>query len=205
MANEKAAIFKPNDVVIQLAEDYSVRLVYDLNAFCELEKLYDSVDAVIQMILGTAESVDPQKLLTQVKCGDMFIEGDKVTIAGTPLVEYLSKVHAKQAKNEDTLNLLWAGCLHDAAQYNEHDEIIGYNVSKAKLGSYVTFKNLREVNAKIITALLRDLLPAKNVEEAPVEAQPVAEEKPAVRLHLAENSDTYLQRAGTGLFCTIPA
>ena len=78
MANEKAAIFKPNDVVIQLAEDYSVRLVYDLNAFCELEKLYDSVDAVIQMILGTAESVDPQKLLTQVKCGDMFIEGDKV-------------------------------------------------------------------------------------------------------------------------------
>ena len=116
MANEKAAIFKPNDVVIQLADDYSVRLVYDLNAFCELEKLYDSVDAVIQMILGTTESVDPQKLLTQVKCGDMFIEGDKVTIAGTPLVEYLSKVHAKQAKNEDTLNLLWAGCLHDAAQ-----------------------------------------------------------------------------------------
>ena len=139
MANENAAIFKPDDIVIQLADDYSVRLVYDLNAFCELEKLYDSVDAVIQMILGTSESVDPNKLLTQVKCGDMFIEGDKVTIAGTPLIDYLSKVHTKQAKHEDTLNLLWAGCLHDAAQYNEHDEITGYNVSKSKLGSYVTF------------------------------------------------------------------
>ena len=128
--------------------------------------------------------------MTQVKCGDMFIEGDKVTIAGTPLIDYLSKVHTKQAKHEDTLNLLWAGCLHDAAQYNEHDEITGYNVSKSKLGSYVTFRNLREVNAKIITALLRDLLPAKNVQEAPAEAPPVAEETPEVRLHLAENSGT---------------
>ncbi len=193
MANEKAAIFKPDDVVIQFTEDYSVRLVYDLNAFCELEKLYDSVDAVIQMILGTTENVDVKKLLTQVKCGDMFIDGEQVTIAGTPLVEYLQKVHIKQAKHEDTLNLLWAGALHDAAIYNDHDEITGYSVSKSKLGSYVTFRNLREVNAKIITALLRDLLPTKNAEQVPptesVE-EPKEDNKEPTRLHLAENSGT---------------
>lgn len=179
--NEKAAIFKPDDVTLQLSEELTVRLVFDLNAFCELEKLYDSVDAVIQMILGTQEAVDVNKLKTQVKCGDMFVDADTVTIAGTPLVDYLSKVHVKQAKHEDTLNLLWAACLHDNAHYNDRDELTGYDISKRKLGSYVTFKNLREVNAKLITALLRDLIPAKNVQapaEAPAETETEAETKP---------------------------
>lgn len=189
--NEKAAIFKPEDITINLSEDLTVRLVYDLNAFCELETIYDSVDAVIQMILGTQESVDPNLLLTQVKSGDMFIDGATVTIAGTPLIEYLQKVHVKQAKHADTLNLLWAGTLHDNAEYNDNDELIGYAISKRKLGSYVTFKNLREVNAKIITALLRDLIPAKNVSEpAPEAAQEVpAQESKVVRLHHEEPSD----------------
>ena len=62
-------------------------------------------------------------------------------------------------KHTDTLNLLWAGCLHDAAIYNSFGEITGYTVSKARLGAEVTFRNLREVNGKIITAILRDLLP----------------------------------------------
>lgn len=179
MANENAAIFKPDDVVIELAEDYKVRLVYDLNAFCELEKIYDSVDSVIQMVLGTQENVDPEKLLTQVRIGDMPVDGKTITIAGTPLLDYLKKVHTKQAKHGDTLNLLWAGCLHDAAQYDQHDEITGYNISKSKLGSYVTFRNLREINAKIIVALLRDLIPPKNAEE-PVEEELPADEKKTV-------------------------
>lgn len=189
--NEKAAIFKPEDITIQLSEDLTVRLVFDLNAFCELETIYDSVDAVIQMILGTQESVDPNLLLTQVKSGDMFIDGATVTIAGTPLIDYLQKVHVKQAKHADTLNLLWAGTLHDNAEYNNNDELIGYTISKRKLGSYVTFKNLREVNAKIITALLRDLIPTKNVSEpAPEAAQEVpAQESKVVRLHHEEPSD----------------
>lgn len=179
--NEKAAIFKPDDVTLQLSEELTVRLVFDLNAFCELEKLYDSVDAVIQMILGTQEAVDVNKLKTQVKCGDMFVDADTVTIAGTPLVDYLSKVHVRQAKHEDTLNLLWAACLHDNARYNERDELTGYDISKRTLGSYVTFKNLREVNAKLITALLRDLIPTKNVQtpaEAPAEMEADMEIKP---------------------------
>lgn len=177
MANENAAIFKPDDVTIQLADDYTVRLVYDLNAFCELEKIYDSVDSIIQMVLGTQEDADPAKLMTQVKVGNMIIDGNTVTIADTPLIDYVSKVHVRQAKHADTLNLLWAGCLHDAAQYNAHDEIVGYNVSKSKLGSYVTFRNLKEINSKIIVALLRDLIPAKNAEppvEGPAET-PAAE------------------------------
>lgn len=177
MANENAAIFKPDDVVVNLSDDYQVRLVYDLNAFCELEKIYDSVDAVIQMVLGAQENVDPEKLLTQVKVGEMPIDGKTVTIAGTPLLDYIKKVHVKQAKHEDTLNLLWAGCLHDAAQYDQHDEICGYNVSKSKLGSYVTFRNLRDINAKIIVALLRDLIPPKNVEPSAEEAQPAEKEE----------------------------
>lgn len=186
--NEKAAIFKPEDVTLKLSDDCTVRLVFDLNAFCELEKIYDSVDNVIQMVIGAQEAVDVATLLTQVKCGDQFIEGKDVTIAGTPLVEYLKKVHLKQAKHEDTLNLLWAGTLHDNAIYNEHDELVGYNITKHKLGSYVTFKNLREVNAKIITALLRDLIPAKNVKEP--EAK---QEAPAQKQEKKENTQLHFE------------
>lgn len=191
--NEKAAIFKPDPVEVELAPDYKVTLVYDLNALCELEKIYDSIDQVIQMILGTNEDVDVNKLMTQVKCGDQFIEGKDVTIAGTPLMKYLTAVHVKQARMTDTLNLLWAGTLHDNAKYDENDELIGYTVSKHKLGSYVTFRNMRVINAAIVTAILRDLVPAKNVTEpaAPQEApaQDNKESKEPVRLHLADHSD----------------
>lgn len=185
--NENAAIFKPDDITVTLGETV-FRLVYDLNAFCELEKMYDSVDAVIQMVLGTTEDVNVDLLATQVKVGDAFIEADKVTVAGTPIMEYVKKVHVKQAKHADTLNLLWAGCLHDAAKYNEHGEIIGYNVSKQRLGANVTFKNLREVNSKIILALLRDLIPAKNAEtpEQEVPAETTTEKKPMLTVHSAQ-------------------
>ena len=190
--NDKAAIFKPDDIVIDFGDDFKVRLVYDLNSFCELEKMYDSVDTVIQMVLGTQEGVDPNALLTQVKCGDAFIDGNLITVAGTPLVEYLSKVHAKQAKHVDTLNLLWAGALHDHAIYDDNDDIVGYSITKKRLGSYVTFKNLREVNAKIILALLRDLIPAKNVEEPDMvdkaPEQPAQDQK-VVKLHSVDHSE----------------
>lgn len=186
MANENAAVFKPDDVVIEFEDGSKYRLIYDLNAFCELEKIYDSVDAVIQMVLGTQENVDPEKLLTQVKIGDMPVDGKTITIAGTPLLDYVKKVHTKQAKHSDTLNLLWAGCLHDAAQYNQFDEITGYTVSKSKLGSYVTFKNLREINAKIIVALLRDLIPPKNVEEESEVKQPAPEKKAVLQFTPSE-------------------
>ena len=50
--------------------------------------------------------------------------------------------------------------LHDHTKFTEDGEVAGYTVSKAKLGQGVTLTNLREVNQKIITAVLRDLLPA---------------------------------------------
>ena len=40
--NDKATLFRPEDVVITLQEQ-EYRLVYDLNAFIEIEKIYDYV------------------------------------------------------------------------------------------------------------------------------------------------------------------
>ena len=57
--------------------------------------------------------------------------------------------------------------------------LIGYSISKAKLGAGVTFKNLREVNGKILTAILRDLVPSDSVKNA--EAPEAAEAQ--VKLH----------------------
>lgn len=166
--NEKTKLFKPDDLVITLGED-QFRLVYDLNAFCELEKIYDSVDTVLQMLLGTDAAPD----LNQVRYNGALVIADEITIANIPLSMYISQINTKRtAKHADTLNLLWAGLLHDHAIYNEHEEITGYTISKTKLGSMVTFKNLRQINAQIVIALLRDLLPpgdeSKN-EEAPEE------------------------------------
>ena len=168
--NEKTLIFKPEDIVVELG-DKKYRLIYDLNAFCEMEKMYDSVDSVLQMLLGTSAAPDLQRV---TYCEAPALAED-IKIADVPLSVYINKLNdVKQAKHTDTLNLLWIGCLHDHAVYNDFGEITGYTISKAKLGAEVTFKNLRDVNAKIIIAILRDLVPeqdAKNAE-APEEQQP---------------------------------
>lgn len=160
--NATTTLFKPTDVVLKLGEagdEKQYRLIYDLNAFCELEKMYDSVDSVLQMLLGVNETPDMNEVTYK---GEPVLAED-VQVAGTALASYIAKVNnKKEAKHADTLNLLWIGTLHDHAVYNDFDEITGYSISKAKLGAIVTFKNLREVNAKIVTAILRDLLPPVN-------------------------------------------
>lgn len=165
--NANATLFKPTDVLVTLAEK-EYRIVFDLNAFCEIEKMYESVDSVLQMLLGVNELPDMEAITYK---GEKAIAED-ILIAGIPLASYVAKVNnKKEAKHSDTLNLLWVGLLHDSAVYNEHDEIISYSLSKSKVGSMVTFKNLRLINMQIITAILRDLIPpnaeTKN-EEAPV-------------------------------------
>ena len=51
-AENSSAVFKPKPVELELnGEKYT--LVYDLNAFCEMETMYDSVDTVINMLMGT--------------------------------------------------------------------------------------------------------------------------------------------------------
>ncbi len=169
--NEKAAIFKPDDIVVTLSngeDKVDYRLVYDLNCFCELEKIYDSVDTVLKMILGT-----PSTVLDNVTYMNAPANAEDIKIGDETLVEHITKItSARKAKYADTLNLLWAGCLHDAAIYNKFNEITGYSVTKAKLGSMIAVKDMQAINTKIAIAILRDLLPdaPKNME-APAETE----------------------------------
>lgn len=156
----KALTFKADDVKITLG-DTEYRLVYDLNAFCELEKTYGSIDNILKLILGGA-TADVDKT---VAVDGKEVPVEQVTIGGKPLSEMLdAMLNTPKATHQDTLNLLYAGTMHDAAIYNEHDEITGYKTSKSKLGAQVTLRNVREVNAAVVAAILRDLVPAQNNE-----------------------------------------
>ena len=159
--NEKTKLFKPNEVKVILGgEEY--RLIYDLNAFCELEKIYDSIDEVLQMILGGADDPDTQK----VTYNGAPINAEEIAIGEVALPVYIAKVNKRKvAKHSDTLNLLWAGLLHDHTIFDKEDNVTGYTITKAKIGSMVTFRNLREVNSQIVMAILQDLLPPKEAEE----------------------------------------
>lgn len=174
MANEKVRAFRNDPIMVDIdGEQYELR--YDLNAFCELEKIYDSVDDVLQMILGTSSAPD----LKQVTYCDAPCLASDIKIAGTPLEVYIEKLNqVKQAKHSDTRNLLWAGIIHKFANYDGQGEITGYSISKAKVAHGVTFQNIRAVNAKIVTAILRDLIPVQDAEEGNVEAPEQATEEP---------------------------
>lgn len=164
MPNESALLFRPEPITVKLGEE-TYRLVYDLNAFCELEKIYDSVDDLLQALLGgSGEKVTVTHKSEEVDAAD-------IEVNGTPLPVLLGRMNkVRQLKHSDTLNLLWAGCLHDNAVY-EHDEIVGYTVSKTKLGSLVTIKNLPEVNLKVVAAILRDLVPDEAIKNADAPAE----------------------------------
>lgn len=159
--NELAALFKSDEITFVL-DGEEFRLVYDLNAFCELEKIYPSMDDVLQLLFGTGAIPE----LDTVTYNGAQIRPEEVMIGRVPLTEYILKVSpSKQAKSADTRNLLWAGCLHDSAVYDDFGEISRYTVSKTKLASAITFKNLREINAKIITAIIRDITPKAEDEK----------------------------------------
>ena len=147
-AENSSAVFKPKPVELELnGEKYT--LVYDLNAFCEM-------DTVINMLMGT-----PAPDISKVTYCDAPCQSSDIKIDGKPLTEYIQRLSdTPKAKYRDTLNLLWLGVLHDHTKFTEDGEVAGYTVSKAKLGQGVTLTNLREVNQKIITTVLRDLLPA---------------------------------------------
>ena len=169
VANELASLFKPDDIKVKL-NDKEYRLVYDLNALCELEKQYPSVDHVLQMLLGSPEVTNIGRVTYQ---GDK-VDSDDINVGEITLTEYITKNEASdKAKHSDTLNFLHAGLLHDHTIFNEDGEVTGYTISKAKVGSMVTFKNLREVNAQIVMAILRDLLPPQD-EESKNEEAPAA-------------------------------
>ena len=164
----KALIFKADDVRVKLG-DKEYRLVYDLNAFCELEKFYGSVDKILKMLFGGAAIAD-----TTVRHNGVEIDAHTITVGDATLDTLLVSLTAdnnKQATHTDTLKLLYAGLMHDAAIYNGNDEITGYSLTPARIGSLVTLKNIREINTQIVTAILRDLVPAKSDEDTSKNAE----------------------------------
>ena len=153
----KALVFKSDNIKVTLG-DKEYRLVFDLNAFCELESIYGSVDTVLQMILGDGKTPD-----TTVKYDGVITDANKITIGDTPLSELLPKLTsaAPRAKLKDSVNILYAALMHDCAKYDSNDEVCGYTITKARIGSYITPQELPEINAKLVMALMRDLVPAK--------------------------------------------
>lgn len=163
-----ATIFKPENITIELGGDtYSI--VFDMNAFCELEKIYKTIDAVIKKVLG--KSTQEHKVFYK----DELVEASAITVDGKPLVSILATDDDSAATASDTLNILYCGLMHDLAIYNEHDEITGYKKSKREIASCITFKNIRDVNIKLAMAFIQDLVPtvaeAKN-ETGAEEAAP---------------------------------
>ena len=165
-----ASIFKPQTVEVELCgEKYSI--VFDMNAFIELEKIYGTIDAVIKKVLGKSKKEHI------VKDGDTIIDAKDITVDGKPLDSILSELDAssKDATVTDTLNILYCGLMHDLAIFNEHDEITGYKVSKQKIASMINFKNLKDINVKLVVAFIQDLMPSegetKNETGAEAEAQ----------------------------------
>lgn len=178
-ATNTAKFFKPDDIKVTLG-DKEYRIVYDLNAFCELEKKYGSLDTILDLVLGKPSDVTVTVRMPsddgQITLHDNF-DTNNIVVGTTPLTALLPRLtEAKQSTLSDTLELLYAGLMHDTAIYNQHDEITGYSITKARIGSRVTLNNVREINSQIALALLRDLIPAQSDESKNVEApKPTAE------------------------------
>lgn len=176
--NDSVKNFKPDDVTIELG-DKKLRLIYDLNSFCELEKIYDSIDDVIKMLLGAEDDFD----LSNVTYCDAPALASDIKVGGLPLEEILKKVPSNtKPRSVDTLNLLWAGCLHDNAIYNEFGEITGYSIKKDELGALVNFTNIGKVTSGILVAILRDLMPATPDNDTDEKNAEVPEKKDKITL-----------------------
>ena len=150
-----ASIFKPQTVEVELGgEKYPI--VYDMNAFIELEKIYGTIDAVIKKVLGKSRKEH------EVKDGDTVINAKDITVDGKSLDVILAELDAssEDATTTDTLNILYCGLMRDLAIYNEHDELVGYKVSKHRIASMINFKNIKDINVKIVIAFIQDLMPS---------------------------------------------
>ena len=153
--DNSASIFKPQTVEVELGgEKYPI--VYDMNAFIELEKIYGTIDAVIKKVLGKSRKEH------EVKDGDTVINAKDITVDGKSLDVILAELDAssEDATTTDTLNILYCGLMHDLAIYNEHDELVGYKVSKHRIASMINFKNIKDINVKIVIAFIQDLMPS---------------------------------------------
>ena len=167
-----SSLFKHEPVTIELGGN-TYEIVFDMNAFCELEKIYKSVGNVLKKVLGSGRKEH------KVFYKDALIEAADVAVDGQSLALLLTQLDRQNDEEStatvtDTLNILYCGIMRDIAIYNEHDEITGYKISKAASGRCIDLKKIAECNLKIATVMMRDLLPteaeAKN-EAGATEAQ----------------------------------
>lgn len=170
-----SSIFKAEPITITLGDE-TYEIVYDLNALCELERYYSSVNVVLKKILGTSRK--EHKIFYK----DDEVKPQEITVDGQPLSLVLANLDRnadEDAKTTatDTLNILYCGILRGIAEYNEHDEIVGYKKSKASIGKCITLRNMGEVNLKIATAIIRDIVPteAEAKNETGAETAPEAQ------------------------------
>ena len=91
--NETTKLFKPDAVTVDV-DGTEYRLVYDLNSFCELEKMYDSIDSILQMLLGGNNPPD----LAKVTYCDAAVLADDIKVGGTPFHVYRQAEFNKRTK-----------------------------------------------------------------------------------------------------------
>lgn len=171
-----ATYFLPSETKIELGEN-EYTLVFDMLALAELEKIYGSVDVVINMIFGGAA----KEVEDTVTYNDAAVNADEIKVAGVPLTTILMERRGEKrvTKHTDTLEIVWAGMLRDNAIYDAADRITGYKVSKRTVASLISLKNYARINLKIVEAFLKDLAPgvgagdSKNELEAETPATPI--------------------------------
>ena len=167
----KALIFKPDTLSVTIG-DSSYAVVFDMNAFCELERIYGSVDKVLKLMLGTTTNAADKTV--RVK-GELY-DPTEITVGAATLDTLLDGMFKTQtATLGDTLNLLYVGLMHSLAVYNANDEICKYSLSKVRVGSILTPATAAEINGIIVKALFRDLIPAKNGDDEKNVGTPEAE------------------------------
>ena len=168
-------VFQPTPISVKFGEEeYTIK--FDMMAFLQLEKVYGSVDVVLEMLFGSVGQI----LEPVVTYNDAEVLPSEIKVDGTPLdviIMERSQANKRKAKHSDALELLWAGILNENAIYNDDDELIGYKVSKRHIAEQITFRNYGEVNRKVLEVILRDLAPnlglgeSKNATENQEEVQ----------------------------------
>ena len=159
MAETKLQLFKPTDIVLDV-NGKKEKIVFDMNAVLELEKLYGSIDTVFKMLFTQAADNHV------VKVAGVDTDINTITVDGSPLVQHLRVEDASTKSTiKDTINLLWVGLLHNHAKRDEDGEIISCDITKGMLRENISFKKqLAEVNTQIVSALIRDLIAPDNEE-----------------------------------------
>lgn len=152
MAETKLQLFKPNDIVVGI-KDKKEKIVFDMNAVLEIEKVYGSIDTVFKMLF--TQTTDNHV----VKVNGIVADINTITVDDKPLIQHLQAEDASsKATIKDTINLLWIGLLHNHAKRDEDGEIISCDLPKSDIRESISFKKLAEVNTQIVSALIRDLI-----------------------------------------------